>query len=546
MGTNATQYAGTDSLTTPAKLLLIDDDTQWLSLTSDLLAETAPDFDVVTATSLATGRQQFTESAFDCVVCDYRLGDGTGLELLSKVRASHPELPFVLVTSRGDESVAADAISQGVTDYIPKELIREDFDDPDESILGTQLRRVVRSYRRQRALQQERELKTTAVDLLTTMSNQQELYRQFCALLQDNYGYGGVWIGTVGAGGRIVPRAISGCETYVQALDLSGDGSDRFDPAIRALETDTVATATVNDKTDPWAEQWAAATTGFDFEAGIGIPIGDDRVRFGVLGAYTAQTPITNEQRDLLREFARLISYTVRTDEWTESLIAEEPVTLEIEVDAPTEPLLAFASQLSTDAEFSISSVAEHKAGKLLYTVEVTGSVPEDCQEHVTVADYIELYDTTETADRTECRFLVTPPTPESIAREYGMQFETITVDDGLRTITGYLSTDSAVPNLLADLRSTFEHTTLTRVTSAMTQPRATTTTTAQLLDPLTTRQREILSQAYRTGYFEEPRAINATELADRFGIARATFTQHLRSAQRKLFATVFDGEEQQ
>jgi predicted DNA binding protein len=78
-----------------------------------------------------------------------------------------------------------------------------------------------------------------------------------------------------------------------------------------------------------------------------------------------------------------------------------------------------------------------------------------------------------------------------------------------------------------------------------MTQSRATTTTTAQLLDPLTTRQREILSQAYRTGYFEEPRAINATELADRFGIARATFTQHLRSAQRKLFATVFDGEEQ-
>ena len=544
MGTNATQHAGTASLATPAKLLLIDDDTQWLSLTSDLLAETAPDFDVITATSLATGRQQFTESAFDCVVCDYRLADGTGLELLSTVRASHPELPFVLVTSHGDESVAADAINKGVTDYIPKELINEDFDDPDESIFGTQLRKAVRSYRDRRALQQERELKTTAVDLLTTVSNQQDLYRQFCALLRDNYSYGGVWIGTIGAGGRIIPRAISGCETYVQALDLSGNGNDRFDPAIRALETDTVSVAAV-DNADPWAEQWTAATTGFDFEAGIGLPIGDDRMQFGVLGAYTAQTPITDEQRDLLREFACLISYTVRTDEWTESLIAEEPVTLEIEVDAPTEPLIAFADQLSTSIEFSISSVAEHKTGKLLYTVEVTGSVPDDCQEHITAADYIEPYDTTETADSHTYRFLVTPPTPESIAREYGMQFETITVDDGLRTITGYLSTDSVVPNLLADLRSAFEHTTLTRVTSAMTQSRATTTTTAQLLDPLTTRQREILSQAYRTGYFEEPRAINATELADRFGIARATFTQHLRSAQRKLFATVFDGEEQ-
>ncbi|TQQ79063.1 helix-turn-helix domain-containing protein [Halonotius roseus] len=543
MGITTPSHAGRDPLSTPAQLLLIDDDEQWLTLARELLVETAPDFDVVTATSLSTGRQQFTETAFDCVVCDYRLGDGTGLELLSEVRDSHPELPFVLVTSRGDESVAADAISQGVTDYIPKELIREDFDDPEEPILAAQLRKVVRSYRSRRALQQERELKTTAVDLLTTMSNQQELYRRFCALLQDNYGYSGVWIGTVGAGGRIIPRAISGCETYVQALDCSGDGGDRFDPAIRALDTEDVAVAAVDDGTEPWADQWAAATTGFDFEAGIGVPIGDDRVQFGVLGAYTAETPITDEGIDLLREFARLISYTIRTDEWTESLIADEPVILEIEIDAPTEPLLAFASQLPADADCTIHSVAEHKDGQLLYSVDITGTVPDNCREYVADSDYIELYDTTETADGHECRLLVTPPTPESIAREYGMQFETITIDDGLRTITGYLSTDSAVPNLLADLRSTFEHTTLTSVTTAMTTHREHTTTTAQLLDPLTTRQREILSQAYYDGYFEEPRETNATELADRFGIARATFTQHLRSAQRKLFATIFSQE---
>jgi len=546
MGTHTTQQAGGDTLSTPAKILLIDDDTQWLSLTSDLLSETASDFDVVTASSLATGRQQFTERAFDCVVCDYRLGDGTGLDLLAEVREAHPELPFVLVTSRGDESVAANAISQGVTDYIPKELIRSDFDDPTESVLTTQLRKVIRSYRTQHALRQERELKTTALELLTTMSNQRELYRRFCTLLQDNYGYGGVWIGTVGAGGRIVPRAISGCETYIQALDLSGDDGDRFDPAIRALETESVAVAAVDDDTEPWSDAWAAATTGFDFEAGIGVPIGDDRVQFGVLGAYTATTPIDDEQVDLLSEFARLISYTIRTDEWTESLIAEEPVTLEIEIDAPSEPLLAFAGQLPADTEVTIHSVAEHKDGQLLYSVEISGAVPDDCREYVTASDYIELYDTTDTADGHACRFLLTPPTPESIAREYGMQFETITIDDGLRTITGYLSTDSAVPNLLADLRSTFEHTTLTRVTSAMTQPRATTTTTAQLLEPLTTRQREILSQAYYDGYFEEPREINATELADRFGIARATFTQHLRTAQRKLLGTIFSQEDGQ
>ena len=543
MSTTTSQSTGRDTLSTPATLLLIDDDKQWLSLVGKLLAKTEPDFNIVTATSLATGRQQFTESAFDCVVCDYRLGDGTGLELLSEVRTSHPELPFVLVTSRGDESVAAYAVKQGVTDYIPKKLIREDFDEPDESVLATQLRNVIRSYRTQRALRQEQELKTTAFELLTTMSNQQALYRQFCALLVDDHGYDGVWIGTVGAGGRIIPRAISGCETYLQALDLSDDGSDRFDPAIRALKTNTVATAAVADKTEPWAEQWAAATTGLEFKAGIGIPIGDDRVQFGVLGAYTVEPSITDEQRDLLREFARLISYTIRTEEWKESLIADEPVTLEIEIDATGEPLLTLADNLDPSATLSVYSVAKQKTGKLLYSVRIAGVSSTDYREHVAASDYLELYVATETADGYDCHLLVTPPTPESIAREYDMQFETITVDDGLRTITGYLPTDSTVSNLLTDLRSTFEHTTLTSVTTAMTTHREHTTTTAQLLEPLTPRQREVLSQSYYNGYFEEPRESNATEVADQFGIARATFTQHLRSAQRKLFAAIFSQE---
>ena len=543
MGTHTPQQAGETTLSTPARLLLIDDDEQWLSLTTDLLADTAEDFNIVTAASLATGRQQFADGSFDCVVCDYRLGDGTGLELLTEVRAAHPELPFVLVTSRGDESVAADAISQGVTDYIPKELIREDFDDPAESVFDTQLRKVIRSYRTQRALRQERELKTTAVDLLTSMSNQQALYRQFCALLADKYAYDGVWIGTVGAGGRIIPRAITGCDTYVQALDLSGGNTDRFDPALRALDTGGVAVSGADEAAEPWGSNWAAATTGFPFDAGIGVPIGDDRVQFGVLGAYTAETPIDDERIELLREFARLISYTVRTDEWTESLIADEPVVLEIEIDAPTEPLCAVADHLPVDTTLSIRSVAQHKDDRLLYTVEIDGAVTDTCRELVDASDHVELYATSETTDGHECRFLVTPPTPESIAREYGMQFETIRIADGMRTITGHLSTDSAVPNLLADLRSAFEQTTVTSVTTAMTAHREHTMTPAQLLDPLTTRQREILAQAFHDGYFEEPRAINATELADRFGIARATFTQHLRSAQRKVFERLF-GEE--
>jgi len=56
----------------------------------------------------------------DCVVAEYDLPDEDGLELLARVRESHPDLPFVLLTGHGSEAVASRAISSGVTDYLRK------------------------------------------------------------------------------------------------------------------------------------------------------------------------------------------------------------------------------------------------------------------------------------------------------------------------------------------------------------------------------------------------------------------------------------------
>ena len=57
----------------------------------------------------------------DCIVSEYKFPNGNGIELLQVVRDTHPFLPFILFLSSGTESVASDAISAGVTDYIPRE-----------------------------------------------------------------------------------------------------------------------------------------------------------------------------------------------------------------------------------------------------------------------------------------------------------------------------------------------------------------------------------------------------------------------------------------
>lgn len=57
----------------------------------------------------------------------------------------------------------------------------------------------------------------------------------------------------------------------------------------------------------------------------------------------------------------------------------------------------------------------------------------------------------------------------------------------------------------------------------------------------LTDRQREVLMTAYLSGYFEQPRETDSTDLADRLDISQSTFSQHLRTAQRKVISTLYD-----
>nr|WP_236996003.1 bacterio-opsin activator domain-containing protein [Natronorubrum daqingense] len=59
--------------------------------------------------------------------------------------------------------------------------------------------------------------------------------------------------------------------------------------------------------------------------------------------------------------------------------------------------------------------------------------------------------------------------------------------------------------------------------------------------DALTERQLAVLDTAYFGGYFDSPRASTGDELADRFGVTRQTFNQHLRKAQQIVFRHLFE-----
>jgi DNA-binding NtrC family response regulator len=101
-------------------VLLIDDEKAWVRTQRRLLERSNTGLDVSTATSFAAATNALRRETPDCIVCDYQLGDGTGVNLLAEVRATEPDLPFILVTGEGDEAIASDAIGEQVTDYVRK------------------------------------------------------------------------------------------------------------------------------------------------------------------------------------------------------------------------------------------------------------------------------------------------------------------------------------------------------------------------------------------------------------------------------------------
>ncbi|SEW25016.1 PAS domain-containing protein [Halobacterium jilantaiense] len=97
----------------------------------------------------------------DCVVSDYEMHSMDGLELLEAVREDHPELPFVLFTGRGNEGIASDAISAGVTDYIQKDTGTDQY-----AVLANTVRNAVSRRRAHEAAERGEQRLRRALDLL--------------------------------------------------------------------------------------------------------------------------------------------------------------------------------------------------------------------------------------------------------------------------------------------------------------------------------------------------------------------------------------------
>lgn len=98
-------------------VLVIDDDDGVRSSLRAVLETSG--YNVTTAASGEEGLSRLSRTAFDIVLCDYRLPGATGLDVL---RSTAGSVPFVLMTAFGAADLAIEAFKGGVFDYISKPI----------------------------------------------------------------------------------------------------------------------------------------------------------------------------------------------------------------------------------------------------------------------------------------------------------------------------------------------------------------------------------------------------------------------------------------
>lgn len=119
-----------------SNILIVDDEETFLKNTAKFLARAGHSVDM--ASSLKEGMALAQAHPPDAIVLDYRLPDGTGLELIQRVRATDAQVPIVLITGHGTIELAVEAMKAGATDLLTKPVSLRDLSVRLETLLQTQ------------------------------------------------------------------------------------------------------------------------------------------------------------------------------------------------------------------------------------------------------------------------------------------------------------------------------------------------------------------------------------------------------------------------
>jgi two-component system NtrC family response regulator len=99
-------------------VLIIDDEEKLRSLLSRII--NLEGYTIMEAGDCATGLKKLDKNNVDVVLCDVKLPDGSGVDLVKQIKDRYPTIEIILLTAYGNIPDGVQAIKNGAFDYITK------------------------------------------------------------------------------------------------------------------------------------------------------------------------------------------------------------------------------------------------------------------------------------------------------------------------------------------------------------------------------------------------------------------------------------------
>jgi DNA-binding NtrC family response regulator len=125
------------------RILVLDDDIGVCTVLTRILQD--QQYDVYTSQSVVSAAETLTERSFDAYLLDYRLADGTGLQVAEKVRQQGSNAPIILISGYGATDIAAEAVTLDIFEVLQKPFTRETICGALERALSHALRPPVKT-----------------------------------------------------------------------------------------------------------------------------------------------------------------------------------------------------------------------------------------------------------------------------------------------------------------------------------------------------------------------------------------------------------------
>ena len=182
-----------------ATVLIVDDEDATRSLCRDVVGESG--LRTRTASTTEQAFEILEQSPIDVIITDLRVPQLGGLELLKRVRESHPHIAVIVLTQYGTIESAVEATRMGAADYVTKP-----FHVPE---LRTKLDRVLHSLEldeENRVLREQLRSRPGFGGLIGVSPKMQRVYRLIEKVSQHKYPV--LVLGESGTGKELVARSI--------------------------------------------------------------------------------------------------------------------------------------------------------------------------------------------------------------------------------------------------------------------------------------------------------------------------------------------------